>query len=168
MKKLIENEAEWERIKDTVERGDRSSLHCSVATVNEDGTPLVTPIGSLILDAGRTGRYLEIFASGLGRNLDRDPRFTLLAVDSSVDLWFPSMVDGRFHSDPAVRLSGTASRRRRARPGEAEECLEFAAPLKGLKGYDLLWGNGGGWVRELSFEHVLPVRIGAMTGTVGP
>ena len=152
----------WDEVREVVNRGLRSTLHSSIATINDDGSPHVTPIGSLFLDPDYSGRYLELFATGLGHNLDRDPRFTILVVDSSPNLWLSSLESGLFTQSPGVRLVGTAGQRRQPEQNEADEMLAFAEGLKGLKGYDLLWGSGG-WVRDLTIERVLPIRIGPMT-----
>ena len=49
----------WETIRAVFEEGFKSCSHFAVATVNEDGSPHVTPIGALILREDQTGFYFE-------------------------------------------------------------------------------------------------------------
>lgn len=153
---------EWSTICDVVRRGLASNLHCSVATINDDGSPHVTPIGSIDLTEPGRGLYFELFATGLGRNLSRDPRFTLMAVDSSPDYWMTSLADGKFVDHTGVRLAGVASERRPATKDEAERFRRRVNPLDGLPGHDLLWGKLAS-VRDLQFSRVMPVRFGSMS-----
>jgi hypothetical protein len=64
----------WERVRATVGRARSSSLHCAIASVDPDGNPHVTPIGSVAIGPPGTATYLDVFNVQLGRNLDRDPR----------------------------------------------------------------------------------------------
>ena len=49
----------WETIRAVFEEAYKSCVHFAVATVNEDGSPHVTPIGALILHDNQTGSYFE-------------------------------------------------------------------------------------------------------------
>ncbi len=163
-------DAEWADVCQTVNRGLQSNLHCSIATVNPDGSPHLSPIGSVHLlestpDGRRDGLFFEMFATTLGQNLERDPRFTLLAVDSSPDFWFQSLEQGQFEQKPGVRLKGTAGSRRLAQQEEIDHFLRFTKPLSHLKGHDMLWGNPK-WVRDLHFQEAQPIRLGPMTSGV--
>ncbi|MCM3677434.1 pyridoxamine 5'-phosphate oxidase family protein [Peribacillus simplex] len=63
------------------------SFGFSFATVNPDGTPHVTPIGSLILSKDEPkGLYFQIFTSQMTQNLEHNNRVCILAVNSSK--WF--------------------------------------------------------------------------------
>ncbi len=159
------SEEDWFDICQTVNRGLRSSLHCSIATINSDGSPHLAPIGSVrLFETGpeRRGLFFEIFATTQAKNLERDPRFTLLAVDSSLEFWVDSMTEGAFQQPPGVRLTGTAGIRRIATEEEIQHFQRFTKPLSHLKGHDMLWGNTK-WVRELHFDHAEALRIGLMT-----
>ncbi len=159
------DQAKWLDICRTVNRGLRSSLHCSIATINKDGSPHLAPIGSVrLFESGpqRRGLFFEIFATTQAKNLERDPRFTLLAVDSSLDFWIESMTGGSFQQPPGIRLAGTAGVRRLASEEEIQHFQRFTKPLSHLKGHDMLWGNTK-WVRELHFDRVEPLRVGQMT-----
>ena len=54
---------DWNLVRRGVTDAFRSSLHCSVATSNEDGSPHLTPIGSVLLTEAGRGIYFEIFAT---------------------------------------------------------------------------------------------------------
>src|ERR1700724_845622 len=61
---------QWESAWALVNRSFRSSLHYAFASVNADGTPHVTPIGSLMLRHDEpTGFYFELFTKQLPHNL---------------------------------------------------------------------------------------------------
>lgn len=49
----------WDTISKVVQEAFNSCLHCAIGTVNDDGAPHVTPIGSLILRDDGTGFYFE-------------------------------------------------------------------------------------------------------------
>lgn len=153
----------WDEARRTVRRGLRSSLHCSIASINDDGSAHVSPIGSVILTSPTKGMYFDVFAGRLSRNIDRDPRITVLAVDSSIKFWLRSLAKGRFAASPGIRLIGTAGPRRPATEQEAQRFRQAVRPLRHLKGHDLLWANMGS-VRDLDFESIRPIRLGAMTG----
>ena len=77
----------WKQIRVVFQETLASSLHYAVATVNEDGSPHVTPIGALFLRGDRTGFYFDVFTSKMSANLARNPRACVLAVNSSVPFW---------------------------------------------------------------------------------
>jgi Pyridoxamine 5'-phosphate oxidase len=66
----------------------KSSLRFALATVDAEGAPHVTPIGSLLLDrAEPRGLYFEIFTTQMPVNLSRDQRICVLGVTSSRWFW---------------------------------------------------------------------------------
>lgn len=136
------------------------------ATVNADGSPQATPIGSVRLDRETArGTFLEKFPTRLRQNLDRDGRFALLAVDTSISTWLGALLRGRFVHLPAARLIGRAGPRRRA---TAEEALRFQRKVRltrGTRGYDILWRTMP-FARDLVFEGWAPVRLGAMNASL--
>ncbi len=159
----------WLGICQTVNRGLGSSLHCSLATINQDGSPHLAPIGSVrLFESGpqHHGLFFELFATTQAKNLERDPRFALLAVDNSLEFWIDSMTEGSFGQPPGIRLAGAAGVRRLATKEEIKHFQRFTKPLSHLKGHDMLWGNTK-WVRELHFDQVDPLRVGPMTRSTG-
>lgn len=155
---------DWPEVRDLWRRAARTSLHYALATTNADGSPHVTPIGSvrLLREPGRA-MFHEVFADQLARNLDRDPRICVLAVDSSVRRFVTALWRGRFRADLGLRLSGTAGPRRPATAEETDAFLRSLRPLRRLKGHDLLWSFENPHVRELELDVLHPVRLGAMT-----
>lgn len=135
---------------------------CVVATCAEDGTPHVSPIGSLYLRDDGTGYYFEIFTQKSRQNLQAQPRLCVVGLNVSLWFWVRSLFKGRFDEPPAVRIVGTAMERRPATPEEVERMHRRLRRLRWLKGYGLLWG-GLTHVREVRFDASEPVRIGRMT-----
>lgn len=157
----IEN-GDWGELKRLAGRAFSTSMHFNIATVNADGTPLATPIGSLILSAPGEGYFFEVFADRLCANLDRGSPVTVLGVNSSALFWLKSLIAGRFESPPAFRLTGVAGARRAATEAERNRWQEKVRFLRWSKGHKLLWGKLD-TVRELHFHALEPVRLGAMT-----
>lgn len=155
-------EFDWAKTKDLFRRGFRSSMHCAIATVGDDGGPHVTPIGSVILTDPGQGIFFDIFTSQLASNLDNDPRVCVLAVNSGRTFWLKSMVKGRFERPPALRLVGTVGPRRRATTEEQHRWLRRTRLTRWLPGYALLWSNLD-HVRDLTFHTTVPVDMGPMT-----
>lgn len=154
---------QWITVRDLVNRSFRSSLHYAVASVNSDGTPHVTPIGSLLLKENEpAGFYFELFTKQLPHNLDEQPRICILAVNSSKWFWLRALLLGRFPSPPAVRLRGTVGERRQATPEEIARWRKRVGWTRWFKGHQLLWGNLR-FVRDIHFESIEPVRLGRMT-----
>ncbi len=65
---------EWALVRRLVPpRTIRSTFHCSIASLNEDGSPHVTPIGSFLPRQKGHGVYFDKFNTRLAVNVDRDP-----------------------------------------------------------------------------------------------
>lgn len=154
----------WPEVRALWNRALSTSLAVSVASIGEDGAPHVSPIGSLTL--GRepgTGTMLELFTRQMARNLDRDPRVTALAVDSSALRFVAALARGRFLRPVAIRLSGTAGPSRWATDEEIARFRRRVRRLRRLKGHDLLWGADRLRARDLEFDLGHPVQLGTMT-----
>jgi len=149
----------WETIRGIFEEAYKSCLHFAVATVNDDGTPPVTPIGALFLRADQTGFYFDEYPSKMPENLRRNPRVCILAVNADKLFWVKSLMDGKFSAPPAVRLMGTVGELREATSEEIAAWQERIALAKGLKGYHLMWERMGR-VRDIRFEAFKPVYLG--------
>ena len=152
----------WDTIRNIFEEAFKSCTHFAVATVNEDGSPHVTPIGALILRDDRTGFYFDEYPSKMPENLKRNPRVCILAVNADKIFWAKSLMEGRFLSPPAVRLTGTVGELRDASEEEKEAWHKRIALAKGLKGYRTMWERMGR-VRDIRFESFEPVDLGEMT-----
>jgi predicted pyridoxine 5'-phosphate oxidase superfamily flavin-nucleotide-binding protein len=155
----------WETIRAVFEEGYKSCFHFAVATVNEDGSPHVTPIGALILCDNQTGFYFEENPIRLPHNLQANPRVCILAVNADKLFWGKALVEGKFTTPPAVRLSGTARELRAATPVEVAVWREKIAIAKGTKGYKLLWEKFA-QVRDITFDSFEPVNVGEMTSSL--
>ncbi|RMI27876.1 pyridoxamine 5'-phosphate oxidase family protein [Nocardia stercoris] len=154
-------EGQWDRITEVVARARRSTGHLTVASVDPDGMPTVTPIGTVFLRDDHTGYYFDQYTSALTRNLDADPRFCLMAVDSGSLFWLRSLLVGRFVAAPGVRLYGTAGPRRPATDAELGEVRRRVRPALRLRGGRMLWSDFS-HVRDLTFTGFRPVRYPVM------
>lgn len=149
---------DWQTIRGIFHDGFSTGFHFAAATVGEDGFPRVTPIGSLVL--GEVGRafYLESYALGLARRLERDPRICFMALNTSKWEFLKTLWRGRVGRPFGVRLLGTAGARREATVEEVERFSRRVRPLRFLRGHGLLWGRMR-TVREVQFHAFEPVRV---------
>ncbi len=136
------------------------------ATVNEDGSPHLTPMGSLVLRDDCTGFYFERFSRQMRGNLDRDNRISVLILDFRLVCWLFPLVRGRFARPNAVRLNGTVGERREATRAEEDSFKKdnWAINLTrvlGLRGYKRMWAALDR-VRDIRFESFEPVELGFM------
>ncbi len=152
------NVQEWK----TARRLIHGSTSVAVCTIGPDGGPHATPIGSLILHHSEPkGYWLEKFPSNLPRNLEEDKRVQVLATNGGIGYWLKSLWQGSFDGPPAVRLKGTVGALRPATDSEKKRFLKKVKFARPLKGHDLLWA-GMSMAREITFEEILPVKIGQM------
>ena len=142
--------AHWEDIRRVVAHGQRSTIYCSMGSINPDGSTHVTPIGTVFLRGDGTGFYFDAHTEALARNLDIDPRVCLMAVDARRWVWFRSFLQGRFAAPPGVRLNGTVSALRAATPDELQGIARRIRPTRWLKGNRLLWSSFT-HVRDITF-----------------
>jgi hypothetical protein len=154
---------DWSQIRRLAQQSFNNSLHYPFATTNADGTPHLSPIGSLLLHRTEPqGVYFEIFTRQLPQNLKERDRVTIMAVNSSRWFWFKSLWRGKFNEFPALRLSGHTSERRQATEREIDYWQRRIKLIGWLKGSQLLWSNMK-FVREIYFDSVEPVKLGVMT-----
>ncbi len=152
----------WTMIRKVFQESLSSSLHYALASVNEDGSPHLTPIGALFLRKDKTGFYFDVFSVRMSKNFDNNQRVCVLAVNSHRSYWRDAFVNGKCEVPPSVRLSGFVGERRKATVEEVtmwENHVEFA---RGMKGYELLWGNMQ-FVRDIYFDSFEPVIMGELT-----
>lgn len=153
---------DWGGVRRLFRSAFTSSLHYAIASVDAQGAPHLTPIGSLILDRPGHGFYFERFTTRLPRHLGKDARVCVLAVDSGRWFWLRSLIAGRFARPPAMRLYGVVGEARAATAREKALWLRRVRPLRFTRGHALLWRDME-TVREISFERAEPVHLGAMT-----
>ena len=152
----------WQTIRALFEQAYQSCLHFAIATVNEDGSPHVTPIGALILRNDPSGFYFEENPVRMPRNLKGNPRVCILALNADKQFWGNALINGKFSTPPAVRLLGIAGPLRQATPDEVALWQEKIALVRSTKGYQLLWSSFSR-VRDIVFDSFEPVDVGAMT-----
>jgi hypothetical protein len=152
----------WTKIRDVFDEGFKSSFNFAMASVGRDGTPNITPIGSLILKDDCTGFYCEDFPSKLPENLKYNPRVCIMAVNADKIFWGRALMEGRFPSAPGVRLYGTAGEAREGTREEIEMWQKKVGFARAMKGYKIMWENMH-VVREIKFDSFEPVRLREMT-----
>jgi hypothetical protein len=152
----------WKTIQMIFQESRGSSMHYAVATVNEDGSPHVTPMGALFLLGNKTGFCFDEFPVNMSRNLERNPRVCILAVNSNPTFWQKSLLAGKFETPPAVRLMGSVGKKREATEEEIAMWQNHVKLARGTKGHELIWKNMRR-VREIYFDSFEPVLLGEMT-----
>ncbi len=152
----------WKSIKGVFLRAARTSMSTAMATVNPDGSPHVSAIGSLILREPCRGFYFEEYPSRTKRNLNRDPRVSVMAVNAGKFFWLKALLMGRFSSPPGLRLYGVAGERRQATEEEKAMWLQRVRPMRGSRCYNILW-RAMETVRDMRFENFEPLSCGPMT-----
>lgn len=153
----------WTAVREVVGRAKQSTMHCAIASIAADGAPHITPIGTIFLRDDRTGFYFDQYTSALARNVDRDARVCVMAVDTGRLFWLRSLLVGRFPAPPAVRLYGTVSALRPATSPELEQVRQSVRATQWLKGGKMLW-SGFSHVRDIAFTGFRPVRYPVMMG----
>ena len=154
---------DWQIIRAVFKRAQNTGLCHNFSTINEDGTPNITPIGSLVLNASNpAGYYFDVFNRGLSDNVDRNPNVAILAVDSRKLFWLRSVMARKFSTPPAIRLVGKVSSRRIAEQKEIEHSLDEIKTLKRL-GASKTLGKRLKNLREVTFTRVDVLNIGQMT-----
>ncbi|MBI5590220.1 MAG: pyridoxamine 5'-phosphate oxidase family protein [Deltaproteobacteria bacterium] len=151
----------WKTIRKIIDQAIKSNRFCAVATVNPDGSPRVSPIGSLILGEAGKAIYFETFPKNMRRNLDQDQRICILGVNGGFLYWLKSLFRGRFDTPPGVRLMGRVGARREATEAEVGQWLKRVESFRGFKGYKLLWKDMR-HVRDVTFDDFEPLRLGPM------
>jgi len=152
----------WKLIRPVFDNTFKSCRHISMATVNADGSPRITPIGSLILRDDPTGYFFDEYCTKTRENIARNPKVCFLAVNANHPFWVKSLIRGKFSEPPAVRLMGTISALREATPAEIaafHKRVAFALPTKG---YELMWSRMH-LVCDVEFDSFEPVNCGKMT-----
>jgi hypothetical protein len=152
----------WDIIRRVVDEANKSCSHVSVATVNGDGFPHVTPIGSLALHDGPTGYFFDELCTVTRKNLDRDARVCILAVHAGMPFWIKSLIMGKFSTPPAIRLVGTVTPLREATSEEIAAWHRHVAKARLTRGYEIMWSRMH-LVRDVQFDSFESVNCGKMT-----
>ena len=152
----------WNLIRPIFDNAFKSCMHFAMATVNENGSPHITPIGSLILREDPTGYFFDEYCTRTRENIARNPRVCFLAVNADRSFWVKSLIKGKFYASPAVRLMGTVGELREATPEEIAAWQSRVAFARPTRGYQIMWGRMHS-VRNIQFDSFEPMSTGKMT-----
>lgn len=153
----LESNLEWASIRRVIARAP----YCSIASIDSDGRPRITPIGSVYIGHEGKGFFLERFTKALPENIDNCSPITLMAVDTGMRYWLDGLIRGKFVRAPAIRLRGTAGPRRDATQEEQDLFARRVSKLRWTQGHKLLWRDFC-YARDLDFTEEIPVQLGAM------
>jgi hypothetical protein len=156
---IVEN---WQKIRDHFNKSFRTNFHVSIASVDIDGNPTATPIGSFFLNDDQTGFYFEKYPQSLPIHAEYNNRICVLAVNSNKLYWLNSLFQGKFTGYPGVKLYGELGNRREATEQEIQRLERRMKATKGLKGNSYLWGDMLS-VREVTFFRAEKINLGKMT-----
>lgn len=140
----------------------KKSLYCSISTVQKDGVPHCSPVGSVFLEDENRGYYLEMFTGAVQRAQSNNSHGCILVVNTSLLFWIKSLFKGYFPTPPAVRLLVKFGEKRPVSEVEEQRFRKRVRPLRMLKGHRLLWSRAE-HAREFSIQKVIPVSLGKMT-----
>ena len=153
---------DWSTIKNVFRRSRRAGLHYAFSTINQDGTPNVTPIGSLLLNSNKPGGfYFDVYNHMLGLNLERNPNVAILAVDSRKHYWISSALKGKFKTPPALRLIGSVDSPRPVTQSEKQIWLKEMTFIRRLGKKRFI--KQLNTVRDIHFSRVDVMNIGSLT-----
>ncbi len=154
--------ANWNLIKKHFNKSFKTSLSVSIASVDNDNKPTVTPIGTVFLNKDQTGFYFEKFPKKIPKNAKTNKNICVLGVNSSKWFWIKSLYKLKFNSYPAIRLYGELGDKRKATEIEISRLNRRMRTTKGLKGNTYIWDNME-FVREMKFTKAEGINIGKMT-----
>jgi hypothetical protein len=152
----------WTDIRKHFNQSFRTNFHVSVASVDKDNNPTVTPIGSLFLNNNQTGFYFEKYPTKLPKNVKFNKNVCVLGVNSNTWFWLTSLFRGKFNGYPAIKLYGQLGDRRKATDIEIKRLNTRMKITKWLKGNKYLWGNME-YVRDITFSKAEKINLGKMT-----
>jgi len=152
----------WKLIRTHFNNSFKTSLSVSIASVNKENNPTITPIGSLFLNKDQTGFYFEKFPKKIPKNAKTNKNICVLGVNSSKWFWLKALYKLRFSAHPAIRLYGELGDKRKATELEISRLNRRMRATKGLKGNTYLWGEMK-FVREIKFTKAEGINIGKMS-----
>lgn len=155
-------EENWQKIRTHFSKSFGANMYVSIASVNEDNKPTITPIGSLFLNENLTGFYFEKFATKLNVNSKVNKSICVLAVNSNKWFWFKSLFKMSFSEYPAIKLYGELGGKREATDKEYRAFQRRITLTKSLKGSKYLWQDMS-MVREVTFTKGEKINLGTMT-----
>ncbi len=154
--------ADWNTIRKHFNKSFGTNFYISIASVDSENNPTVTPIGSLFLNDNQTGFYFEKFPSKLPRYAKSNPRVCLLGVNSGRLFWIKALFRLKFHTHPAIKLYGELGEKREATAQEIKRLNRRMKATKWLKGNTYLWKEMQ-LVRDITFTKAEKINLGKMT-----
>lgn len=154
--------SDWDKIREHFNKSFRSNFYVSVASVDSENNPTVTPIGSMFLNDNQTGFYFEKFPSKLSEHAKENPNVCLLGVNSGTLFWLKALFKGKFSSYPAIKLYGKLGVKRKATEKEIKRLNRRMKTTNGLKGNTYMWKKME-YIREIKFTKVEKIYLGKMT-----
>ena len=156
---------DWQKIRTHFSQSFRSNFHVSIASVDADGKPNVTPIGSLFLNDNQSGFYFEKYPTKLPLHAKGNNSVCVLAVNSNSWFWMKALFRGRFNSNPGIKLYGELGTKRQATENEIKRLNRRMKATQGLKGNTYLWADMR-YIREVTFTHAEMINLGKMTSSI--
>ena len=153
---------DWNTIRKHFNKSFSQNLFISIASVDTNNNPTVTPIGSLFLNDNQTGFYFEKYPTKLPEHAKTNKNICALAVNNSKWFWLKSLYKGKFKTNPAIKLYGTLGERRKATDKELNRLNRRMKVTNGLKGNTYLWKKME-FVRDITFTKVETINLGKMT-----
>jgi hypothetical protein len=154
--------SDWNNIRMHFNKSFRTNFHVSIASVDSDNNPTVTPIGSLFLNDNQTGFYFEKFPAKLPKHALTNNNICVLGVNSNRLFWIKSLFRNKFSNYPAIKLYGALGERRKASKKEISRLNRRMKMTNGLKGNTYLWKKME-FVREIEFIKAEKINLGEMT-----
>ena len=154
--------ADWNIIRKHFNRSFSQNLFISIASVDSDNNPTVTPIGSLFLNDNQTGFYFEKYPTKLPANAKTNTNICALAVNSNKWFWFKSLFNGKFKTNPGIKVYGQLGKRRKATDQEISRLNRRMKATNRLKGNTYLWKKME-HVRDITFSKAESINLGKMT-----
>ena len=158
----INLEENWQKIRKHFRKSFAANMHISIASVDENHQPTITPIGSLFLNNNQTGFYFEKFATKLNISSKTNKSICVLAVNSNKWFWLKSLFKMSFSEYPAIKLYGELGIKREATDKENRAFQKRIRKTKRLKGSNYLWKDMS-MVREITFTKGEKINLGIMT-----
>lgn len=153
---------DWQKIKKHFNKSFSSNFYVSIASVNSENHPTVTPIGSFFLNDDQTGFYFEKFPTKLPEHAKNNPKVCLLGVNSGRMFWIKALFREKFSDFPGIKLYGELGEKRIATEKEINRLNRRMKITKGLKGNTYLWKKME-YVREIRFTNAEKINLGKMT-----
>lgn len=152
----------WSIIRQHFNKSFKTNFHVSIASVDANNNPTVTPIGSLFLNDNQTGFYFEKFTSKLPLHVNTNKNICVLGVNSNRLYWIKSLFKEKFSTPPAIKLYGELGEKRKATEKEIKRLNRRMQITKGLRGNTYLWGNMN-FIRIVHFKKAEKINLGKMT-----